>query len=100
MCRNIKTLHHFEPPATRDEVHASALQYVRKLSGMNKPNKQNHAAFNAAVEQIVHVTLHLFEHLVPNGPPRTREEEKQRATQRGQKREAAMRKKYQGQALP
>jgi hypothetical protein len=100
MCRNIKLLHHFEPPATRDEVHASALQYVRKLSGMNKPNKQNHAAFNAAVEEIVKVTLHLFEHLVPNGPPHTREEEKAKAAARGQKREAQMQKKYGGQALP
>jgi hypothetical protein len=94
MCRNIKLLHHFEPPATPDEVRASALQYVRKLSGMNTPSKANQAAFDHAVEEITHITLHLFDKLVPHGPPRSREEEKQKAAERGKKREAQMRKKY------
>jgi len=94
MCRNIKLLHHFEPPATPEEVRASALQYVRKLSGMNTPNKANQAAFDDAVDQITHITLHLFDHLVPHGPPRSRDEEKRKASERGKKREAAMRRKY------
>jgi hypothetical protein len=76
MCRNIKTLYHFAPPATRDEVHASALQYVRKLSGMRVPSKKNEKVFNDAVEEIAHLTMHLLEALEPPAtPPRTREEE-------------------------
>ncbi len=88
MCRNIRTLHHFEPPATEDEVRASALQYVRKLSGMNKPSKTNQQAFDAAVDEITHITLHLFEHLEAQGPKRDREVEKLKAQTRWQKREA------------
>src|SRR5690349_19516112 len=94
MCRNIRTLHHFEPPATEDEVRASALQYVRKLTGMQKPSRANQAAFEEAVAQITDITLHLFEHLEPHGPPRTREDERLKAQERGRKREAQMRAKY------
>ena len=93
MCRNIKTLHHFEPPATPDEVRASALQYVRKLTGMHTPSKANRAAFERAVDDITHLTLHLFGHLEANGPPRSREVEKAKAAERGKKREAQMRKR-------
>jgi hypothetical protein len=93
MCRNIKTLHHFEPPATPDEVRASALQYVRKLTGMHTPSRANRAAFDAAVETITRTTLHLFDHLEVNAPPRSREEEKKKAAERGKKREAQMRER-------
>jgi hypothetical protein len=94
MCRNIKTLHHFEPPATEEEVRASALQYVRKLTGMNAPSKANEAAFNGAVDQITALTLHLFDHLEVHAPPRSREAEKLKAIARGQKREAQLRARY------
>jgi hypothetical protein len=95
MCRNIKTLHHFEPPATRDEVHASALQYVRKLSGLALPSKVNEKGFNDAEAKITAITLHLFDHLeAPHTPPRTREQEKLKAIERGRKREEQMRAKY------
>ena len=87
MCRNIKTLHHFAPPATEEEVRASALQYVRKLSGMPKPSKANQHAFDDAVEEITRITLHLFDHLEVHGPPRSREAEKLKAVERGKKRE-------------
>lgn len=98
MCRNIKTLHHFEPPATPEEVHASALQYVRKLSGMHTPSKANRAAFEAAVEAITRTTLHLFEHLEAKGAPRSREVEREKARERGKKREAQMRRRLQAEA--
>ncbi len=91
MCRNIKTLHHFEPPATPEEVHASALQYVRKLSGMNAPSKANQKAFDEAVEQVAQATFRLFDHLHVHGPPRSREEERRKAMERGKKREEQMR---------
>ena len=87
-------LHHFEPPATREEVHASALQYVRKLSGMNAPSKVNEKAFARAVDKVMKATLELFDALEVHGPPHSREEEKKKAQLRGQKREEAMRKKY------
>jgi hypothetical protein len=88
MCRNIKTLHHFAPPATEAEVRASALQYVRKLSGMRVPSKRNQQVFDQAVDEIAHLTLHLLEDLEPpQTPPRTREEEARKARERGQKRE-------------
>ena len=96
MCRNIKLLHHFEPPATPDEVRASALQYVRKLSGMNAPSKANKHAFDEAVDAITRITLHLFDHLEAHGPPRSRESERLKAVERGKKREAQMRKKVLG----
>jgi len=98
MCRNIKLLHHFEPPATEDEVRASALQFVRKLTGMNKPSKANAHAFEHAVEDITELTMRLFASLEVDAPPRSREDEKAKAKIRGQKREDQMRKKYGSQA--
>ena len=67
MCRNIKTLHNFDPPATSEEVHAAALQYVRKVSGSTKPSKANEAVFARAVDDIAHITAHLLEDLVTGG---------------------------------
>ncbi len=96
MCRNIKTLHHFDPPATREEVQASALQYVRKLTGMTAPSRANQAVFDAAVQQIVAVTVGLFDHLEVHSPPRSRETEKLKALERGKKREAQLRARYAG----
>ena len=75
MCRNIKTLHNFEPPATEDEVRASALQFVRKLSGFNHPSKANELAFNRAVDEVTRAALELLAGLVSNAPPRDREVE-------------------------
>ena len=75
MCRNIKTLANFEPPASDDEVHASALQFVRKLSGFTRPSKANEVAFNNAVEQVAQAAHELLHSLVTNAPPRDRETE-------------------------
>jgi hypothetical protein len=75
MCRNIRTLHNFSPPATDDEVRASALQFVRKLSGFSKPSKANEEAFNRAVDDVTHAARHLLDSLVTNAPPRDREVE-------------------------
>jgi hypothetical protein len=86
MCRNIKTLHNFEPPATDDEVYAAALQYVRKVSGSTKPSKANEAVFMRAVDEIAHITSHLLEDLVTASPPRDREVEAARARARAEKR--------------
>ncbi len=86
MCRNIKTLHNFEPAATEDEIRASALQYVRKVSGMNKPSSANAAVFERAVDEIAHVTFHLLDDLVTSAPPRDREVEAAKARARGEKR--------------
>ena len=86
MCRNIKTLHNFEPTATEDEIHASALQYVRKVSGMQKPSAANAAVFERAVEEVAHVTFHLLDDLVTSAPPRDREVEAQKARARAEKR--------------
>jgi len=86
MCRNIKTLHNFEPPATEDEVRAAALQYVRKVSGSQKPSKANEAAFVRAVDEIAHVTRHLLAELVTAAPARDREIEAARARERAAKR--------------
>jgi hypothetical protein len=72
MCRNIKTLHNFEPPATDEEVRASALQYVRKLSGSTKPSKANQAAFDRAVDKVFAASRELIDSLVTNVPPRDR----------------------------
>jgi hypothetical protein len=91
MCRNIRVLFHFEPPSTREEVAASALQYVRKLSGMNKPSRRNQAAFDRAVQEVTAATLQLFDALEAQGPPRTREDEQARAVERGKKREEQLR---------
>jgi hypothetical protein len=82
MCRNIKTLHNFEPPATEDEIEASALQYVRKISGSTKPSKANEAAFAQAVDDIAAVTLSLLSSLQTTAPPRNREEEATKARAR------------------
>ena len=86
MCRNIKTLHNFEPPATEDEVRAAALQYVRKVSGSQKPSKANEAVFERAVDEIAHITSHLLAELVTAAPPRDREVEAERARARAEKR--------------
>ena len=86
MCRNIKTLHNFEPPATDDEVYAAALQYVRKVSGSTKPSKANEAAFDRAVAEIAHLTHHLLEDLVTSAPPRDRDTEAAKARTRAEKR--------------
>jgi hypothetical protein len=82
MCRNIKTLFNFEPPATREEIHASALQFVRKLSGFNKPSAANAAAFNRAVSDVSEVAKRLLEELQTNAPPRDREIEAEKARER------------------
>ncbi|MWC28033.1 DUF2277 domain-containing protein [Paenibacillus sp. MMS18-CY102] len=79
MCRNIKTLYNFSPPATEDEVHAAALQFVRKLSGFNSPSKANEAAFNEAIEEIAAVAHKLLGSLVTNAEPRNREVEAEKA---------------------
>lgn len=79
MCRNIKTLHNFEPPATEDEVRASALQFVRKLSGFTKPSKANEPAFHRAVDQVTQAARELLDSLVTNAPPRDREVEATKA---------------------
>ncbi len=79
MCRNIKTLHNFEPPATHDEVAASALQFVRKLSGFAHPSKANEAAFQRAVDEVTRVAEELLHSLVSNAPPRDREVEAAKA---------------------
>ncbi len=75
MCRNIHVLHNFEPAATDDEVHAAALQYVRKVSGTTKPSQANREAFDRAVEEIAHATRHLLADLVTAAPPKDRETE-------------------------
>lgn len=82
MCRNIKTLFNFDPPATTDEVHASALQFVRKLSGMNKPSRTNEEAFELAVERVAAAAQEMLNTLVTQSPPRDREVEAVRARQR------------------
>lgn len=82
MCRNIKTLHNFEPPATEDEIRASSLQFVRKLSGFTKPSKANEEAFNRAVDQIAQIAHELLDSLVTNALPRDREIEAAKARAR------------------
>jgi hypothetical protein len=83
MCRNIKMLFNFDPPVTVDEVRAASLQYVRKVSGFNKPSKANEAAFDAAVEEIAQVSLRLLNSLETVAPPHNREEEAAKAKARG-----------------
>ena len=75
MCRNIRTLHNFEPATTDEEIRDAALQYVRKVSGMTKPSRANQAAFDAAVDEIAHATAHLLDALVTTAPARDREVE-------------------------
>lgn len=82
MCRNIKTLHNFAPPATDDEIHASALQYVRKLSGYARPSQANEAAFERAVAQVATATRELLDSLQTSAPPRDREVEAAKAKAR------------------
>jgi len=82
MCRNIKTLANFEPPATDDEIRASALQFVRKLSGTNKPSRANEEAFNRAVEEVTAAARRLVLSFTTTAPPRNREEEAQKAQER------------------
>ena len=86
MCRNIKTLHNFEPPATDAEIRASSIQFVRKLSGFNKPSKANEAAFNNAVDQVAKAAHELLSSLVTNAPPRDREVEAAKARERTRER--------------
>ena len=86
MCRAIKTLHNFSPPATADEIRASSLQFVRKLSGFTKPSKANEAVFNRAVEDVAHAAQHLLDFLVTNSPPRDRAVEAMKARARSAKR--------------
>jgi hypothetical protein len=78
MCRNIRTLYNFEPPTNREEIDAAAVQYVRKVSGMQKPSQANQAAFDRAVEEVAAATSRLLESLVTSAPPRDREVEAER----------------------
>ncbi|MED4750830.1 DUF2277 domain-containing protein [Brevibacillus choshinensis] len=86
MCRNIKTLFNFDPPATEDEIHAASLQFVRKLSGFHTPSKANEEAFNQAVHEVAVVAKNLLDSLVSNAEPRNRETEIERARARNAKR--------------
>jgi hypothetical protein len=89
MCRNIRTLHNFEPPATEDEIRASSLQYVRKISGFTKPSQANAEAFERAVDEVADVTHRLLAELVSNAPPKDREVEAAKAKARSAARYAA-----------
>jgi hypothetical protein len=86
MCRAIKTMHNFSPPATDEEIHASSLQFVRKLSGFTKPSRANEEAFNRAVHEVAHAAHHLLESLVTSAPRRNREKEALKAKARSAKR--------------
>jgi hypothetical protein len=86
MCRNIRTLHNFEPPATEEEIQSAALQYVRKISGSNRPSKANEAAFERAVEEVAAASARLLDALVTTAPPRDREREAARARARAEQR--------------
>jgi hypothetical protein len=89
MCRNIKTLFNFEPPVTGDEVRASSLQFVRKISGFNKPSKANEALFQGAVDEISEISMRLLRSLETNAPPKNREEEAAKAKARSAERFSA-----------
>ena len=89
MCRNIRTLHNFEPPATEDEIHASALQYVRKISGTTRPSRANAEAFERAVREVEEVSRRLLSELTTTAPPKNREIEAAKARERGARRRAA-----------
>jgi hypothetical protein len=86
MCRNIRTLHNFEPPASEDEIHASALQYVRKISGFTRPSQANAEAFERAVEQVAEISRELLAELTTNAPPKDREVEAEKARARAAER--------------
>src|SRR5271156_6426487 len=83
MCRNIKNLFNFDPPVTDDEVHAASLQFVRKISGFNKPSKANEVAFLTAIDEVAAISTKLLRSLETNAPPRSREEEAAKAKARG-----------------
>ena len=89
MCRNIRTLYNFEPAATREEVQAAALQYVRKISGFNKPSQINEEAFNRAVDAVAHASMHLLADLETTAPPKDREVEAAKRRARAAERYAA-----------
>ncbi len=89
MCRNIKTLHNFKPPATEEEIRASSLQFVRKLSGFSRPSSANEVAFSRAVDQVAHAAHELLNSLVTNAPPRDRKVEAAKAMARSRTRFAA-----------
>ena len=86
MCRNIRNLYNFKPPATDEEIHASSLQFVRKLSGFNRPSKANEEAFNRAVDEVAHAARHLIDSLVTTAAPRDREVEAEKARARSAER--------------
>ena len=86
MCRNIRTLHNFEPPANDEEIAAAATQYVRKIAGFTKPSKANEAAFESAIQAVTLVTRDLLSELKTNAPPRNREEEAEKARKRARAR--------------
>lgn len=88
MCRNIRTLHNFEPHANSEEIHAAALQYVRKIAGTTKPSKANQEAFDRAVHEVTHITAHLLDDLVATAPPKNRDVEAAKAKARAAKRYA------------
>ncbi len=89
MCRNIRTLHNFDPPATEEEIQASAIQYVRKISGFTKPSKANEAAFEAAIEAVTAASTTLLAQLTSSAPPKNREVEAEKARARSAQRYAA-----------
>jgi len=89
MCRNIKTLYNFDPPVTPDEVRASSLQFVRKITGFNKPSKANEAAFLDAIDEIANVSIRLLQSLETTAPPKNREEEAAKAKARAAERFSA-----------
>jgi hypothetical protein len=89
MCRNIRTLYNFDPPATEEEIQAAALQYVRKISGFNKPSRSNQEAFDRAVDAVAHASSHLLAELHTTARPRDRERERARAQARAAQRFAA-----------
>ena len=86
MCRNIKNLFNFDPPVTEEEVRAASLQFVRKISGFNKPSKSNEAAFNAAIEEVAAISMRLLSSLETTAPPKNREEEAAKAKARSAQR--------------
>ena len=89
MCRNIRALHNFDPPASSEEVRAAALQYVRKLSGFNKPSRANEATFNRAIDEVATVSMQLLSELQTSAPPKNRDEEAAKAGARSAARYAA-----------
>jgi hypothetical protein len=90
MCRNIRVLHHFEPPTSPEEIRAAALQFVRKVSGINKPATADEAAFERAIDEVAETTRRLLGALSSRGQPRTREHEREKARERWKKREATL----------